>query len=190
MQHAALGAEEEIQDWQGKLRGKQLLGRRVKQIRCGATHFAAITEHNEVVLWGLNYDTRTRSSEVTGQCGIPFDSATPPILISIEEPVVDVACGTNHTAILTSESLYVCGSNQAGQLGNINATPSALSPVAIAGYKIHQVACGGAFTLALSQCGVVFSWGDNSSGQVLSSPAHLSLATSTLTASLTMCALL
>jgi alpha-tubulin suppressor-like RCC1 family protein len=88
------------------------------------------------------------------------------------DPVVQVACGVWHTALVTvMGAVYVCGLNSFGQLGlgNDDADcPSSFKPrlVELPEEAVAVgVACGARHTVALTTDGRVFTWGDNTFGQ-------------------------
>jgi len=74
-------------------------------------------------------------------------------------------------ALAADGTIYAWGDNSRGQLGN-GSTVSSAAPVAVnmngalAGKTIVAVAAGGAFSVALSADGEVFTWGDNNGGQL------------------------
>ncbi|GAB0100562.1 Probable E3 ubiquitin-protein ligase HERC2 [Sergentomyia squamirostris] len=83
----------------------------------------------------------------------------------------DVACGSSHSAAITSSGeLYTWGLGEYGRLGHgDNSTqlkPKLVS--ALLGHRVVQVACGSrdAQTLALTEEGLVFSWGDGDFGKL------------------------
>ncbi|KAL0272513.1 UNVERIFIED_CONTAM: hypothetical protein PYX00_005450 [Menopon gallinae] len=81
--------------------------------------------------------------------------------------VVQVACGVNHTVMITrSGEVYSCGNNDYGQLGhNKNRT----KPEKIEGleaYRICRVSCGANHTLAFNEWGQLFGWGSDAQGQI------------------------
>ncbi|BFG02621.1 probable E3 ubiquitin-protein ligase HERC2 [Drosophila madeirensis] len=83
----------------------------------------------------------------------------------------DVACGSSHSAAISSQGeLYTWGLGEYGRLGHgDNATQ--LKPklvAALTGRRVIQVACGSrdAQTLALTEDGAVFSWGDGDFGKL------------------------
>lgn len=78
-----------------------------------------------------------------------------------------MTCGSYHTACLSrSGTVYTFGGGLFGKLGHGNdkgmAVPRAVA--ALSGVCIAAVACGSRHTLALSEDGKVFSWGDLESG--------------------------
>lgn len=81
--------------------------------------------------------------------------------------VRDVACGQRHTLVLLANgSVYSCGSNDFGQLGQDRSMRKLEQVSALAAHEIRAVACGEAHSLALSDAGQVFAWGCNRQGQL------------------------
>lgn len=81
--------------------------------------------------------------------------------------VREVACGQRHTLVLLANgSVYSCGSNDFGQLGQDRSMRKLEQVAALAAHEIRAVACGEAHSLALSDAGQVFSWGCNRNGQL------------------------
>ena len=85
--------------------------------------------------------------------------------------VRDVACGSSHSAAITSSGeLYTWGCGEYGRLGHgDNITQLRPKQVkALAGQRVIQVACGSrdAQTLALTDEGLVYSWGDGDFGKL------------------------
>jgi alpha-tubulin suppressor-like RCC1 family protein len=87
--------------------------------------------------------------------------------------IVDTAAGNEFAVGLSSGgNVYDWGANGSGQLGNAT-TSTATTPVEVEGVGgagflsgITAVAAGQAFTVALTASGNVYTWGDNSSGQL------------------------
>ena len=87
----------------------------------------------------------------------------------VEVPVVRVAAGYDHSlAVRTDGTLWSWGSNSRGQLGNGTTSSAATSkPQQVAGLtNVAAVAAGQYHSAALQQGGVLWTWGDNSSGQL------------------------
>jgi len=82
---------------------------------CGWDSSAALTKNGELYVWGSNH---------YGQLGLDpsvFSLVSHPRRISIGEKIKNVAMGLRHTAVVTeNRELYVCGSNNRGQLGLID----------------------------------------------------------------------
>ncbi|XP_055695916.1 probable E3 ubiquitin-protein ligase HERC2 [Lutzomyia longipalpis] len=83
----------------------------------------------------------------------------------------DVACGSSHSAAISSSGeLYTWGLGEYGRLGHGD-NSTQLKPklvAALLGHRVVQVACGSrdAQTLALTEEGLVFSWGDGDFGKL------------------------
>ncbi|KAG8180236.1 hypothetical protein JTE90_017638 [Oedothorax gibbosus] len=97
-----------------------------------------------------------------------------------DDPVLQIACGDEHTALLTASGrLFTFGSNEWGQLGHGH-TKTVLKPTSVKALKGHRatvIACGRSHTLVATADGHVYGFGSNSEGQLGSSdeqPVHLS----------------
>lgn len=83
----------------------------------------------------------------------------------------DIACGSSHSAAITSAGeLYTWGLGEYGRLGHGD-NFTQLKPKlvqALLGHRVVEVACGSrdAQTLALTEDGLVFSWGDGDFGKL------------------------
>ena len=84
--------------------------------------------------------------------------------------VKTMSCGANHVAIATQEGhVYTLGSNSYGKLGiassNGSQTPFTVQNPTLIEELLHcqivQVSCGLEFTLALTNTGIVYAWGQN-----------------------------
>ncbi|KAH3761505.1 ADPribosylation factor subfamily protein [Pelomyxa schiedti] len=90
--------------------------------------------------------------------------------------VTQVACGDNHTAVVTEiGALYTFGDNKSGQLGTGDNTPRNTPTLVVFGLstiaRVQQIAAGGAYgqghTIAvLADTGSMYSWGANNYGQL------------------------
>ena len=83
--------------------------------------------------------------------------------------IVEVACGSEHTAVVTSAGeVYCWGWGQDGRLGN--GTKKTMNvPVMAVGLQGHQVvavSCGASHTAAVTSNGNVFCWGSGEDGQL------------------------
>uniref|UniRef100_A0A4W2G6U0 X-linked retinitis pigmentosa GTPase regulator n=1 Tax=Bos indicus x Bos taurus TaxID=30522 RepID=A0A4W2G6U0_BOBOX len=86
------------------------------------------------------------------------------------EKVKFVACGRNHTLILTGGGqVYATGGNNEGQLGLGDTDErSAFHLISFftSQHKIKQLSAGSNTSAALTEDGELFMWGDNSEGQI------------------------
>uniref|UniRef100_A0A452FBQ7 X-linked retinitis pigmentosa GTPase regulator n=1 Tax=Capra hircus TaxID=9925 RepID=A0A452FBQ7_CAPHI len=86
------------------------------------------------------------------------------------EKVKFVACGRNHTLVLTGGGkVYATGGNNEGQLGLGDTDErSAFHLISFftSQHKIKQLSAGSNTSAALTEDGELFMWGDNSEGQI------------------------
>ncbi|KAF0045856.1 hypothetical protein F2P81_002385 [Scophthalmus maximus] len=130
-----------------------LSGQRVVAVAAGSFHNGAVTEDGGVHMWGDNG---------AGQCGLSGLSAVPnPTPVALVDtsppqtvPVLELACGEQHTMALTVQrEVWTWGSGC--QLGLNAATFPVWKPQKVehlAGRYVLQVACGASHSLALVRC--------------------------------------
>ncbi len=83
--------------------------------------------------------------------------------------IVDVAAGDGHSLALTSTgAVYAWGANGYGQLGDGTTTDrSTPTPVALpAGTIVSAIAAGETYSLALTNLGEIYAWGNGSDGNL------------------------
>jgi len=97
---------------------------------------------------------------------------TPKLVESLVEDgcsVQQATLGESHMTILTTEAeILTAGSGSYGRLGNLEAVDQLyLEPVELlASQRVTRVATGHAFTLALTDDGILHAWGRNDKGQL------------------------
>ncbi len=134
-------------------------------VHSGGKHAMALTVDGRVFSWGEGDDGKL------GHCSRM--SCDKPRLIEAlkSKRVRDIACGSSHSAAITSSGeLFTWGCGEYGRLGHgDNVTQLRPKQVkALAGQRVVQVACGSrdAQTLALTDEGLVYSWGDGDFGKL------------------------
>ncbi|XP_039114294.1 ultraviolet-B receptor UVR8 isoform X3 [Dioscorea cayenensis subsp. rotundata] len=86
-----------------------------------------------------------------------------------DDPPVSIACGGAHTLFLTeSGRVYASGLNKFGQLGINAGTSHVLEPVEVYGFseKVVEISAGYHHSSAITEDGKLFTWGNNSCGQL------------------------
>lgn len=136
----------------------------VDQISAGESHTCALnTATGSLWCWGAND---------SGQLGDATAEMRPsPVeVVSPGEPLLAaaVATGGAHTcAIDTAHKLHCWGDNRAGQLAGEPGEAHVDTPgVVLASMSFDAVAAGAQHTCGLSQDGLIYCWGDNTSGQL------------------------
>ncbi|KAK7003641.1 E3 ubiquitin-protein ligase HERC4 [Biomphalaria glabrata] len=147
--------------------GERLNSQHVIQVATGASHSAVLTQNHKVLTWGKNTEGQLGRGDVEES-----SRGTPTIVKSLSAfCVLQVACGDNHTVILTQDGqVATWGSNSFGQLG-LGATETLFIDEprfldCLKGLPIDQVASGSNHSLILSKSGAVYGWGRNSFGQL------------------------
>uniref|UniRef100_A0A8D2L2Y6 HECT and RLD domain containing E3 ubiquitin protein ligase family member 6 n=1 Tax=Varanus komodoensis TaxID=61221 RepID=A0A8D2L2Y6_VARKO len=140
---------------------------RIIQIACGHNHTVALSEDGRVFSWGQN---------THGQLGLGEDisSREKPQQVSTLDgiPLAQVAAGGTHSfALSLSGVVYAWGRNHAGQLGLSQTNPKekVFKPHSVGALRrldVTFVSCGDEHTAVLTQNGSVFTFGDNSAGQL------------------------
>ncbi len=134
-------------------------------VHSGGKHAMALTVDGRVFSWGEGDEGKL------GHCS-RLSSDKPRLIEALKSKRVrDVACGSSHSAAITSSGeLYTWGCGEYGRLGHgDNITQLRPKQVrALAGQRVVQVACGSrdAQTLALTDDGLVYSWGDGDFGKL------------------------
>lgn len=153
-----------------------LSGRGITSIYAGNTTGAAITADGKVWLWGDNTDC---------QCGsITAGSVSSPVLKSSASYfAVDVALGDHHSSFVElNGSVKSFGINLYGQFGNgevLSDNPSVKLTSALLpeGVVAKQISAGERHCVMISTAGEVYSFGDNSKGQLGDSSAASTVST-------------
>ncbi|KAM5338406.1 putative E3 ubiquitin-protein ligase HERC6 isoform 2-T2 [Glossophaga mutica] len=149
---------------------KTLTGKKIIQVSCGDYHSLALSEDGQVFSWGKNSH---------GQLGLgkEFPSqASPQRVRSLEGiPLAQVAAGGAHSfALSLSGTSFGWGNNNAGQLAFTGKAPvQRYKPYSVGALKslgVIYISCGYEHTAVLTQNGKVFTFGDNSWGQLGHSP--------------------
>jgi alpha-tubulin suppressor-like RCC1 family protein len=134
-------------------------------------HTLTVTAAGELYAFGLGKGGRLGTGDEK-PCATPVRVRGP----LLRQIVVSVAAAENHSLCATEKGhVYAFGSNRFGQLGTINSklnaddTTSRCLPRRVDDLKqvmCVSVAAGARHSVALSQSGEVYVWGDNSSGQL------------------------
>ena len=132
------------------------------QVSCGYNYFSlALQSPGTLWSWGSNS---------FGQLGVntaPTNNTSSPVRVGSLSNWLQIAAGNAHwLAIQSPGTLWSCGYNGYGQLGN-NTTTNYSSPVQIGALNTWtQVAAGNYSSYAIQNTGTLWSWGVNTYGQL------------------------
>ena len=134
-------------------------------VHSGGTHALALTQDSKVFSWGEGEDGKLGH-------GNSLSLDKPRLIEALKSKRIrDIACGSGHSAAIASNGeLYTWGLGEYGRLGHGD-TVTQMKPKlvkALVGQRVVQVACGSkdAQTLALTEEGYVYSWGDGDFGKL------------------------
>lgn len=135
---------------------------KVVHVAAGKAHGLALTANGQVFSWGCG---------TKGQLGHGNEEAAlTPLLVSTLPEIKRIAVGEAHSIALTTKGVvFAWGDGENGQLGLPNVpmqnTPTVVSTLPEE-VKIVRIAAGQFHTLAISEYGDVFAWGNNAFGQL------------------------
>lgn len=134
-------------------------------VHSGGKHALALTQDGKVFSWGEGEDGKLGH-------GNRASLDKPRLIENLKSKRIrDIACGSGHSAAIASNGeLYTWGLGEYGRLGHGD-TGTQLKPKlvdALVGQRVIQVACGSrdAQTMALTENGSVYSWGDGDFGKL------------------------
>lgn len=142
----------------------------IDNIYTGLGHSLFITSLGRVFSWGNNKYGQLGVVNSTKE-NTPIDITRNFMLISNNEKIKTIASGALHTIFITDLGrIFTCGNNEHGQLGDTTMKDSFI-PVDITKHfntnqKIIKATAGRNFSLALTNTGKVYGWGNNKFGQL------------------------
>jgi hypothetical protein len=140
-----------------------------KAVAAGGLHTLAIKSDGTLWAWGLNLNGQLGN----GESGNGRYRASP-VQIGTAKDWLEVTAGDSHSlarsGTATTQSLYSWGQNTLGQLGLGNtankSVPTKITATATFKAPWLSVAANGNYCLVLQSDGLIFSWGEDSSGQL------------------------
>ncbi|KAH8255246.1 hypothetical protein KR038_007527 [Drosophila bunnanda] len=139
----------------------------VQQVACGHRHTLFLTANGKVYACGSNDHS---------QLGHDLPTKRPrmsPFLLIPELQdyvIIQIACGSRHSLALSEWGQVLSwGHNDCGQLGHGTNQEIVQLPKIVrqlVSKTVVQIACGNNHSLALTSCGLLYSWGSNIYGQL------------------------
>ena len=149
-------------------------GETITQISLGESHSSAITSEGRVFTWGRNDSGQLGDGTTTGRY-TPIE-ITSQFNLSEGETITQISLDGTHSSAITSEGrVFTWGRNDYGQLGDgthdyfvAHSTPIEITNQfeLNAGEIIIQIFLGGGASSAIASSGRIFTWGDNTEGQL------------------------
>uniref|UniRef100_A0A7N9DEP2 X-linked retinitis pigmentosa GTPase regulator n=1 Tax=Macaca fascicularis TaxID=9541 RepID=A0A7N9DEP2_MACFA len=140
------------------------IGKPVSWISCGYYHSAFVTTDGELYVFG---------EPENGKLGLPnqllSNHRTPQLVSEIPEKVIQVACGGEHTVVLTENAVYTFGLGQFGQLGLGTFLFETSEPKVIENIRDHTISyisCGENHTALITDIGLMYTFGDGRHGKL------------------------
>ncbi|KAK5113519.1 hypothetical protein LTR62_003388 [Meristemomyces frigidus] len=166
-----------------------LKGKNLTSLTVSRDRILALSKNGKVYSIPVSASEQSTGDKPSEASWIPFYSTSSPIAyrtlapkdLPSSEKITGIASGLEHALLLTSTGrLYSTASASdsfpsRGQLGIPGLTFSTRPPgpydqpheiTTLRGFTISRIACGSHHSLALDRDGRVFTWGDNTSGQL------------------------
>lgn len=132
----------------------------IVSVSAGRTHALAVTAEGKVVAWGSNGDGQLGSGVTV------FETEKPVAVTGMNNALsVTVGGGGSFALVVKSDhSLWACGINDRGQLGN-GTTQGSAEYIKIMD-DVSKAEAGENFAFAVKQDGTLWAWGANDRGQL------------------------
>jgi alpha-tubulin suppressor-like RCC1 family protein len=138
--------------------------KKIIKLAYGSEHWVALSHEGKIYSWGDNECGQL--GDGNGNC-----CKEPEFNVFLEnEKIVDIKCGSYHSLVLTEKGeVYSWGLNNYGQLGigideEFTNEPSKINLDYIV--RFVDFSCGKFHSLALTDEGLVYAWGNNTFGQL------------------------
>uniref|UniRef100_A0A3Q4MNC6 HECT and RLD domain containing E3 ubiquitin protein ligase 3 n=1 Tax=Neolamprologus brichardi TaxID=32507 RepID=A0A3Q4MNC6_NEOBR len=137
-------------------------GRGLKEVACGGQHSVFLMYDGSVYTCGSNS---------WGQLGHDKAGTSPEVVGALDtQKIAMVSCGRGHSMAVNEQGqLFAWGAGDGGQLGLGTTETTVRIPRLVkrlCDHRISQVMCGNQHCIALSRDGQLFTWGQNTSGQL------------------------
>ena len=142
------------------------------QISAGENHSAALSAGGEAYVWGRGEHGQLGRGEAPGESAP--DALVPArvsALVDANISCAQIACGGDHVVALTTRGVVLAwGRGSSGPAGRGETedvrTPTRVDPALFRGERVARVSAGRAHSVAVSESGTVYSWGDGARGQL------------------------
>ncbi|CAJ1052444.1 probable E3 ubiquitin-protein ligase HERC3 [Xyrichtys novacula] len=137
-------------------------GRGLREVACGGQHSMFLLHDGSVYTCGSNS---------CGQLGHDKTGISPELVGALDtQKITMVSCGRTHSMAVNEQGqVFAWGAGEGGQLGLGTSEMAVRIPRLVkrlCDHRISQVMCGNQHCIALSRDGQLFTWGQNTSGQL------------------------
>ncbi|MDD5170364.1 MAG: hypothetical protein PHN75_16230, partial [Syntrophales bacterium] len=135
----------------------------VATVLAGGDFAIAVKSAGTYWAWGNNTDGQFCNGATV------ITNSTPAQIIGMELlGLTGITAGHDHTVFIKSDTtVWACGNNLSGQLGNNNTPTPSNIPVQATGLSgVTFVAAGSQDTVAVKNDGTLWAWGNNANGQL------------------------
>jgi len=146
-------------------------GEKLISISIGNNHMIALTSTGRVFTWGLNSNGQL-GNQSTNLSNVPFN-ITSSFVLANGETITKISAGENHSAAISSTGkVFTWGLNSFGQLGDNTVTQKTIPTNITSQFnlasdeQVTSVVLGHNHSSAITSSGRVFTWGQNSGGQL------------------------
>lgn len=138
---------------------------KIIKLAAGTNNYLFLTQTGKVYTMGSNLN---ENDELTGKLGIYDYFATQPTLIELNAHIIEFSTNDNHSLFVDNKGfIYSCGKNDFGQLGRgtIRESYFFCEKIDLDDFIVN-VSAGLNHSLVLTAFNTVYSFGDNSFGQL------------------------
>ena len=133
----------------------------VEFVECGCNYVICNTIDDELYSWGDN------SRGQRGNSNINSESLPEKCKFDLDDVVIDIKCGFNHTLLLTAnQKVYSCGNNEDLQLGRVTMSKYTSTLEKMHLPKINKIQCGDFHSMFIDFRGNLFVCGRHSDRQL------------------------
>lgn len=148
-----------------------LTGQIITQVTCGSYHTAAVSSNGDLYTWGGGMYGKLGHGNESGH------STPRRVEALVGLVVVDIACGSRHTAVVTNRGcLYTWGDKENGVAGHGDTEGHQYLPKLLerlSGKKVVQLSACGFHTGCLTDQGECFTWGEVRVCEIFNTPVYI-----------------